>query len=81
MRILNKILRMGEGRILKQLAAIADQVNALEETVSGLTDAELRAETDQFKERLAAGETIALRRVEPTDESLESVFRYLVDGG
>nr|WP_324652628.1 preprotein translocase subunit SecA [Georgenia sp. H159] len=58
MRILNKILRMGEGRILKQLSAIADQVNALEETVSGLTDAELRAETDQFKERLAAGETL-----------------------
>src|SRR5690554_323194 len=49
---------MGEGRVLKQLSAIADQVNALEETVSGLTDAELRAETDQFKERLAAGETL-----------------------
>ncbi|WP_413450979.1 preprotein translocase subunit SecA [Georgenia phoenicis] len=56
--ILSKILRMGEGRVLKQLTAIADQVNALEESVSGLTDAELRAETDQFKERLAAGETL-----------------------
>lgn len=28
--------------------------------------------------RVAAAETISLRRVEPTDESLESVFRYLV---
>ncbi|MCM3661009.1 preprotein translocase subunit SecA [Georgenia satyanarayanai] len=56
--ILSKILRMGEGRVLKQLTATADQVNALEESVSGLTDAELRAETDQFKERLAAGETL-----------------------
>src|SRR5690554_4203733 len=49
---------MGEGRVLKQLTAITKQVNALEETVSGLTDAELREETDQFKERLAAGETL-----------------------
>ena len=56
--ILSKILRMGEGRVLKQLTAITKQVNALEETVSGLTDAELREETDQFKERLAAGETL-----------------------
>src|SRR5690606_22078160 len=56
--ILSKILRMGEGRVLKQLTAIADQVNALEESVSGLTDAELRGETDSFKERLADGETL-----------------------
>src|SRR5690625_4601215 len=49
---------MGEGRVLKQLTAITKQVNALEETVSGLTDAELREETDQFRERLAAGESL-----------------------
>ncbi|MEE6296727.1 preprotein translocase subunit SecA [Georgenia wangjunii] len=56
--ILNKILRMGEGRILKQLTAIAAQVDLLEDTVSSLTDAELREETDQFKERIAAGESL-----------------------
>ena len=58
MRILSKILRMGEGRVLKQLSAITDQVNALEESISALSDAELRAETDKFKQRLAAGETL-----------------------
>jgi len=57
-RILSKILRMGEGRVLKQLSAITDQVNALEESISALSDAELRAETDKFKQRLAAGETL-----------------------
>ncbi len=56
--ILSKILRMGEGRVLKQLTALTDQVNALEESVTGLSDAELRAETDSFKERLAEGETL-----------------------
>src|SRR5690625_5135528 len=49
---------MGEGRVLKQLSAITDQVNALEESISALSDAELRAETDKFKQRLAAGETL-----------------------
>src|SRR5690625_2496439 len=49
---------MGEGRVLKQLSAITDQVNALEESISALSDAELRAETDKFKQRLAAGVTL-----------------------
>ncbi|MEE6282722.1 preprotein translocase subunit SecA [Georgenia sp. MJ170] len=53
--ILSKILRMGEGRVLKQLTAIAEQVNALEDTVSGLSDDELRAETDRLKEQVADG--------------------------
>src|SRR5690606_34782287 len=49
---------MGEGRVLKQLSAITDPANALEESISALSDAELRAETDKFKQRLAAGDTL-----------------------
>ncbi|WP_434080399.1 preprotein translocase subunit SecA [Sanguibacter sp. Z1732] len=56
--ILDKILRMGEGKILKTLRALADQVNALEESVSDLTDAELREETDRFTEQVAGGESL-----------------------
>ncbi|UNX55826.1 preprotein translocase subunit SecA [Georgenia sp. TF02-10] len=56
--ILDKILRAGEGRILKKLTAIADQVDALGEPFGAMTDAELREETDKFKERLAGGETL-----------------------
>ncbi len=57
-KFLDKILRAGEGRTLKKLDGIATQVNLLEETVTDLTDAELRAQTDLFKDRLAAGETL-----------------------
>ncbi len=58
MSILNKILRMGEGRVLKQLESVIGQVNVLEEDVQALTDEELRERTEEFRERLAAGETL-----------------------
>lgn len=56
--ILEKVLRLGEGRILKKLSGIAAQVNALEDSFTSLSDAELREETDRFKARLAEGETL-----------------------
>ena len=56
--ILDKVLSIGEGRILKKLANIADQVNALEDSFHTLSDAELREETDRFKARLSEGETL-----------------------
>ena len=56
--ILDKILRIGEGRILKKLSGIADQVNKLEPGFEDLTDEELREETDRFKARLEAGQTL-----------------------
>ncbi|MDM7853984.1 preprotein translocase subunit SecA [Cellulomonas alba] len=56
--IVDKILRIGEGRVLKRLAGIAEQVNVLEPDFKGLSDAELREETDRFKARLAEGETL-----------------------
>lgn len=56
--ILEKVLRLGEGRILKKLSGLADQVNALEDSFTALSDAELREETDRFKARLADGESL-----------------------
>ncbi|WP_377643860.1 preprotein translocase subunit SecA [Oryzobacter terrae] len=58
MKIVEKLLRAGEGRTLKRLDNIAAQVNAIEDDFEKLTDAELRAETDKFKARLADGETL-----------------------
>ncbi|MGM0385530.1 MAG: preprotein translocase subunit SecA [Actinomycetota bacterium] len=49
---------MGEGRILKKLHGIADQVGALEPGFEAMTDTELHAETDEFRRRLAEGETL-----------------------
>ncbi len=56
--VLNRILRAGEGRILRKLRDIAEQVNALEDDFAGFSDAELRAETDTFRQRLADGDTL-----------------------
>jgi preprotein translocase subunit SecA len=56
--VLDKILRAGEGKILRRLKAIADHINTLEPDYVEMTDAELRAQTDAFRERLADGETL-----------------------
>ncbi|PJI95210.1 protein translocase subunit secA [Luteimicrobium subarcticum] len=56
--IVDKVLRIGEGRIVRKLHGIAEQVNSLEESFTELSDAELREETDRFKERLGKGETL-----------------------
>ena len=54
--IVERMLRMGEGRTLKRLGALADQVDALEAEFERLSDAELREETDRFRARVAEGE-------------------------
>ena len=58
MGLLDKILRAGEGRAIKELAKISLQVNKFEPEVSSLDDQSLRAKTDIFKERLNKGETL-----------------------
>ncbi|TDC72901.1 preprotein translocase subunit SecA [Micromonospora sp. KC606] len=58
MSILEKVLRAGEGRMLRRLKAIAAAVNSIEDDYVNLTDDELRGMTDQFRERLADGETL-----------------------
>ncbi|OEX99019.1 preprotein translocase subunit SecA [Corynebacterium sp. Marseille-P4321] len=55
---LSKLLRAGEGRTVKRLSKIADQVMALDEEYSALTDEELKAKTDQFKQQLADGASL-----------------------
>ena len=55
---LDKLLRAGEGKLLKKLSAMAQEVNALETNFQTLTDDELRDETRLFRERYAAGETL-----------------------
>jgi preprotein translocase subunit SecA len=64
--LFEKVLRAGEGRALKRLNAIADAIDSLEDEFKALTDAELRALTDEFKERLKDGET--------TDDLLPEAF-------
>ena len=58
MGLLDKILRAGEGRAVKELVKISLQVNKFEPEVSSLDDQSLRAKTDSFKERVNKGETL-----------------------
>ncbi|MFJ7771331.1 preprotein translocase subunit SecA [Streptomyces sp. NPDC097107] len=58
MSVLSKIMRAGEGKILRKLHRIADQVNSIEEDFVDLSDAELRALTDEYKQRYADGESL-----------------------
>jgi preprotein translocase, SecA subunit len=56
--ILDKILRAGEGKILRKLKRIAEQVNSIEDDFTSLSDAELRALTDEYKQRYKDGESL-----------------------
>ena len=56
--IIDKLLRIGEGKILRQLESIAKAVNAIEDDFVAMSDDELRGMTDEFKKRLADGETL-----------------------
>lgn len=58
MSVFNKLMRAGEGKILRKLHRIAGQVNSIEEDFAALSDAELRALTDEYKQRFADGETL-----------------------
>ncbi|WP_446218513.1 preprotein translocase subunit SecA [Micromonospora sp. IBHARD004] len=58
MSILEKVLSAGEGRMVRRLKAIAAAVNSIEDDYVNLTDDELRGLTEQYRERLADGETL-----------------------
>ena len=55
---LEKLLRTGEGRTLKKLRTYVTAINNLEDEFTEMTDAEIREETDRFKERIADGATL-----------------------
>src|SRR5260370_21230 len=56
--IIDSLLRAGEGKTLRKLKAIVSQVNSIEDDFRSMTDAELRAMTDELKQRHADGQTL-----------------------
>ena len=58
MSIFDKIFGTYSDRELKRIRPIADKVMALEDDMAKLSDAELKAKTPEFKERLKNGETL-----------------------
>ncbi len=56
--ILEKVLRVGEGRTLKRLENYAKAINALEDDFTHLSDEELKHETVELRERYSNGESL-----------------------
>ncbi|MCF8609904.1 preprotein translocase subunit SecA [Gordonia sp. HY285] len=75
--MLNKLLRLGEGRLVKRLDSYATSVEALSDEMEALSDAELRGKTDEFKKRLADGETLDDILLEAFAVAREGAWRVL----
>ena len=73
MAIMDRILRMGEGRKVKALAALVPEVGALEPELERLTDDALAAKTVEFRNRLDNGETL--------DDLLVEAFAVMREAG
>ncbi len=72
-RVLSKIFGSRNERLLKRLNKTVAQINGLEEQIAGLSDAELRAKTDEFRQRLGKGETL--------DDLLPEAFAVVREAG
>ena len=58
MGILDRVLRAGEGKKVKALEGLIPDINALEATISALSDGALRGKTDEFRSRIERGESL-----------------------
>ncbi|MBX3639749.1 MAG: preprotein translocase subunit SecA [Nitrosomonas sp.] len=56
--LLKKIFGSRNERIIKQYLKIVEEINSLEADIEKLSDAELRAKTEEFKQRVSDGETL-----------------------
>jgi len=75
--VLSKLLRFGEGRMVKRLRKVADYIDTLSGDAESLTDAELRAKTDEFRARHAAGESLDDLLPEAFAVAREAAWRVL----
>ena len=56
--VLERALRVGEGRLLRRLKHYAEAINQLEDDFRSLTDDELKNETPELRERYSNGESL-----------------------
>ena len=75
--VLSRLLRAGEGKMLKRLRAYAAKINEIEDDVVALSDAELRGKTDEFKRRYQDGESLDSMLVEAFAVAREGARRTL----
>ena len=76
-RTMTSVFGSSNARYVKRLQAKVDAINALEEKFTVLSDEDLAAQTDKFRERLAAGETLDDILVEAFAVCREAGRRFL----
>ncbi|WP_257162232.1 preprotein translocase subunit SecA [Corynebacterium cystitidis] len=74
---LSKLLRAGEGRTVKRLKKIAEDVIALEDEYGKLSDDQLKAKTDEFKKQLADGASLDEILLDAFATAREAAWRVL----
>ena len=73
MKIFDKVFGTHSERELKRIAPLVDKIEALRPSMQDLNDEALRGKTKEFKERLAAGETL--------DDLLPEAFAAVREAG
>ena len=71
-KLLTSIFGSRNERLLKQYRRTVDKINALEPSLESLTDEQLRAKTEEFKQRVAKGESL--------DDLLPEAFAVVREG-
>lgn len=77
MSILSKVLRAGEGKKVRRLAELVPAINELEPAMEALSDDELKAKTQEFRDRLAEGESLDDLLIESFAVVREAAWRVL----
>jgi len=72
-KVFNKVFGSRNDRQLKKLNVVVDKINELEPTFEALSDDELRHKTDEFRERVTAGEVL--------DDLLPEAFAAVREAG
>src|SRR5689334_21501784 len=70
--VAKRLFGSANDRLVKSMRKTVERINALEPTVAALSDEQLRAKTDEFKDRLAKGETL--------DDLLVEAFAVVREG-
>ncbi|MBD3670523.1 MAG: preprotein translocase subunit SecA [Gammaproteobacteria bacterium] len=72
-KLFRKVFGSSNERAVKRMRSIVEQINSLEEQFSALSDDDLRAKTEEFKQRLQDGQTL--------DQILPEAFAVVREGG
>ena len=72
-RLLKSIFGSRNDRLIKRMSKVVERINGLEPDMEKLSDAELRAKTDEFRKRLADGATL--------DDLLPEAFAVVREAG